>query len=683
MIRFIIAAFLALCIAVWLVRGHHIVETVTHEQPTQAWASNALQHYQQTDPNIAQLIEQSQQELAQLQSLHVIDHALGETGLREIVQDRTAGHDNALQLITQLGLNQQHFNSPEDRQAFVQSYGLLFAHLRQNGLEQSPQLTQLLQTHARTPEAWQFFQADPIGLLVWDSVADPELRQFYLTQRDWLAEVLAQLTPAADTLDPYDLSPLREMIHSTIHAAATFHPLPQQAYQLEESDIIGFTLFLPTPEQTPGLGGLIQSLVQQGVPLVEALAVCAANADFLLEKQQANGINGTANYLLRLYQTRRMVWEQAQTYPLALQADYELPGLSEPLLKRYGDKGVLEFLYIWYYDIERPRLLTHAAQALVKYEDLAVFQLTRGKEDPRFLSLLTQDFRIVPYAAVRGDAALDQVLTEPEWLDKHFQTDGSPREAAWWSAVPIVGGPVHLLKELLGGHPVTWGEFGWATLDVIDGALLIASFGTSSALSATKASAKAGTKVTTQRILQNRARYAMANATNRSFAHSTGRHFMQRSLTRMTGNVVTRNSIYFLRWSTAAIAQGGKTAVQIGRNTLIRWQSLSPTLRRVAYRSVLAIGLWETWTHRTWPMLQEEGATLPARLLDATIDVAQATVNAIADAIDEQLLNLIGFNDTLRTQIGFWLVLAILLVPLLLLLIPISRLFNIRRWRVA
>ena len=50
------------------------------------------------------------------------------------------------------------------------------------------------------------------------------------------------------------------------------------------------------------------------------------------------------------------------------------------------------------------------------------------------------------------------------------------------------------------GYPSSWGEVGWAALDIADGFLLIASFGSSTPLSAAKGVAKSSLKAVEKNI---------------------------------------------------------------------------------------------------------------------------------------------------------------------------------------
>ena len=109
---------------------------------------------------------------------------------------------------------------------------------------------------------------------------------------------------------------------------------------------------------------------------------------------------------------------------------------------------------------------------------------------------------LIPFIGRFGDEAFAMLSDDPRWAERYFLPDGTPNPEATTviDMLPIIGAPYTLGRNLLMGYPSSWGEVGWAALDIADGFLLIASFGSSTPLSAAKGVAKSSLKAVEKNI---------------------------------------------------------------------------------------------------------------------------------------------------------------------------------------
>ena len=187
---------------------------------------------------------------------------------------------------------------------------------------------------------------------------------------------------------------------------------------------------------------------------------------------------------------------------------------------------------------------------------------------------------------------------------------------------------------------MSWGELGWAGLDVIDGALLVASFGTSAPVTVAKQTAKATGRQAVKQTTRSAAKSAAAKATARSTVRSGARESFLKSFARRSG-----------RWA-APIAGGAELVFRIGRTTVSRigisarqaatrlstsWKASPLRLRKWAYRGLLGVGLYFTVTERTIPKLPEIAAGIGEQVGKIARSVTEAIPTALASALREWL----------------------------------------------
>lgn len=689
--RWALFSFLLLATLFWGNRGGVLSAGWARSKgPTEAWADEAVAEYRAKDPQIALLIESSRREVRQLAILRAIDQAEGGGGggLKRVAEGKRGAAKVGFGLVADLALDPRLPKTPEQRRGMVDAYGGYFALLRESGDEEMlEKASSKLSEAAASPELWEIVREDPAGLSVMEAVEDPALRKFYAAERDWLAEVIVQLVPRArgkegSEEEPADPAEVRAVIRQAVEAAHRYRPYPRQACAELDLGAIAFTLFMGADREGPskeGFGPVIVAAAGQGVPLDQLLDVLASNAPYLLDRIDQKGARGVAAEAVDLYRSRRAVWDKAKTYPLALQADVDLPEIALRLLedKKYQDRGILDFLYTWYHDEKNPKVLRNAAISIEKYGDLAVFQLNRGKGDPRLLRLLgAQDHRVVAYGALTGDVGLDDAEKNPRWVDKYFDPGGNPVKARWWEGVPIVGAISKVVKNWMEGLPNTWEEYGWAALDVVDGVLLVASFGTSAQATLAKQGLKSASKQGFKAIARNATGEA-ASLTRKAVrsAGLTGTSFLARMGSRLGRSMAGRLAVTLVAWARVAIHSVGQAVAKAARGLRDGYRAIS-TGRGVYFsRALLALGLAVTVTGRTLPIWTEAAADVPGGIVEWAGKVIEKSVKGLARAIDDLLERWTGLQGGARAAATYYGVLA-LLVILTLAALPV-------RWRRA
>jgi hypothetical protein len=531
-----------------------------------------------------------------------------------------------LRLATDVGMAP----SEADREAIVYSHGTTLQHLllEKDGRGADDYLDQL-EAASVDPEIWAIVRDDPVALLMWPYLEqDDVLWQFYVEQRDWLGEVLASAAPA-DRIDA------GAFFVDLVRVTQEYHPMVKQAVVVNEFGVVAVPLF-------SAYGDVLKETTRLGVPVNEALEIVFANQD------QFDGAKDTAivlaDRLIHLKKNKPTVWEAARNEPLVLRLDAAVPGLSESLLKRFAGNDVAGFLFTAYEDEIVP-----AATALERFGDLGFYILHRYQDDPRAHALLMDTkvgVRAVPFLAKFQDQGFEKLADNIKWLDRYFDADGNAKkDDSWVEAIPIAGAPVNVVSHWIKGEPVSWGELGWAAVDVADGVLLVASFGGSAPVTAAKQSAKATVKVGAKKGTQTVARNSML----KTFAKRGG------------------------SWS-LKLAGGAKAVLKIGRVTVSKigssmrgaasrlgktWATTPARFRKYAYRGMLAVGLFVTLKERTIPGLPAAAEAMGAFAGELANSATKAAGVFLASALREALG--ISSSPVARAvYIGFAIVLAIL-----------------------
>ena len=612
-------------LALWLLSGQKVLRVLNPENQNQRHLESQIEEIRKLNPEADAFFAQveDQRDSAALGSaIRAAELQVGKASALRVVADQLASQQSPpyyrlLQLAADIG----RAPSESDREAILYSHGTTVQNLlvEASGTAADDYLDQL-ESAADDPELWPIVKDDPVGLLIHPHLeAEPELWQFYRDERDWLSDILATAAPAAGAEIEGGA-----FLAGLVRTAMNNHPQVKAA--VEEFGLVALPLY-------ETYGTVLAETHQLGVPDSEALEIIFANQD------QFAGDAPSAESLVHLKKNRPAVWDAARYETLVLRLDSEVPHLSESLLKQFPQADIAAFLYTNYEDD-----VPAAAKALDKFGDLGLYILNRYQADPRVHELLANPEvgpRAIPFLARFGDQGFEKLEDNIKWLDRYFDASGNPKKGhSWIEGIPIVGAPANVVQHWVKGNPVSWGELGWAGLDVIDGALLVASFGASTPVTVAKQTAKTTGRQVVKQSTRSAASTAVTKAGVRSGTRTVARQSFLKNFSQRAG-----------RWA-APIAGGAELVFRVGKTTVSRigtgarqaglkmkttWSASPVRLRKWTYRGLLAVGLYFTVTERTIPKLPELAAGIGEQVGKIANGITGAVPTALAAALREWL----------------------------------------------
>ncbi|MEG1980729.1 MAG: hypothetical protein RR060_08360, partial [Victivallaceae bacterium] len=184
------------------------------------------------------------------------------------------------------------------------------------------------------------------------------------------------------------------------------------------------------------------------------------------------------------------------------------------------------------------------------------------------------------------------------WVDRYFDANGILRNPSdsFLELCPFVGGIATVADNWAKGYPCEWSEIGFAALDVADCALLIASAGGSSGITAAKTAAVSTGKATMK-------------ASAKELAESSFRSGLTKGIKRTAGNEIRHPQklkvLTKLRKLTISSAHGIAISVKNVAQPLLKtnahWRQLKPATRRLIYKITGGAILLHTLMERTVP----------------------------------------------------------------------------------
>jgi hypothetical protein len=530
------------------------------------------------------------------------------------------------------------------------------------------------------PALFRRTASDPIAMVLFEEVADEDVRDFYIrsnddrTHPDWLKEVIAvSVQGAGDSPSPMRLTSYSRLqdesgdepppvsVGDVVRVAYENHPIFQQA--------IFDDLALPEDQRRPP--AVVVSLFQEygpiirmavgpagNVPRSEILDVIFANEDFIEDAADRDGREAPvklAAHFAYLQKSKPGVWREARYSPLALRLEREAPNDANVVLEKYGPDDIATLLFTGYEEA-----LPKATKSVAQFGDLAITVLQmysdeEGGANGLFHQALMNPrigTRIVPFVASKGDQGLSQVEDNIAWLDKYFKEDGTPRDKSYLEAIPFVGAPANVVKNMVNGHPNEWSELGWAALDVADVGLLVCTFGASAAKQPAQQAAKQAVKAAARQAAKQAAirgtRAAAVTATRA--AARVARSQLGKSLLRaarvagkaivFTGRVLTKAWRVFkqiLSMSHAAIA----TVITKANDLRKAWAAVPQSVRRAVYGGLLTATLYVRLRYKTVPEFhllgQELGTFAGSIVKQAGVTVATAFAAFVDEAFGDVL----------------------------------------------
>lgn len=468
-----------------------------------------------------------------------------------------------------------------------------------------------LEAAAGNELVWSAVEFNPAALavtplLTWEN---RELSDFFMREAEWLAELLAwQDVPDA---------PEERMntIINYIEIARRHHPLVRElfyAFNGKNPELLGELFFL-----ADNFSDVLEQTGRNNIPLAESAEVLAVSPSI---KDYRSAVE-IANLLTIFYNRDKALWQQLREVPHFFTLYTLAPEDAEALLTEFGT-DLPGFIVIRY-----PDVIPYAANAVRQSGDTAIVILETYHALPEmdnFLSNPSLRRRLIPFIGRFGDEAFAMLSDDPRWAERYFLPDGTPNPEATTviDMLPIIGAPYTLGRNLLMGYPSSWGEVGWAALDIADGFLLIASFGSSTPLSAAKGVAKSSLKAVEKNITRIPLRQA-------------GRDILSAAAKR-SWRLAAKNSVRF----GAGLATGSiKPLWSAIRKTHTLWRNTPPAVRKWSSRAMLGAGLYITITERSakqYPEAMSNLAETLSRITEASVEhlnnAMQDAVNTIIDA---------------------------------------------------
>lgn len=658
----VLALVLGMALLAWLWRGDRVFSDMSFT----AQAERNKQELMSLDPQAAAILTRIEDERQQY-ALRVATYSASADGRRRSVLAEMAAEvskTNGLPYrarIAALALHQADLRDAETREAFLASHGTACESLAIGGdWGAASDYMMMLEQAANLPSVWSLVRDDPLALVLWVHLDNPDLKllSFYHRNRDWLAEPLAMLDLRANKGN--------WTVESALAKLAQHEKPLRIAVQQGELGVYALSVILSH-------GSLVEVCLERfDLDPSEVISVIVFNPDVFGEHEgDARWIGEKASWLATIRQRHPTVWFAAGMTPWALRLHRDAPHVSDALLEKYGPDEIAALIYQHFDDAATAAA---AAGAIDRYGDLAIYVLARY-EDEAFIKRLGDylvderiGIRVIPFVVRFGDDAFRRIEDDKDWVDRYFNPDGTPRSDPldWVQHVPG-GMALHVARNWAKGYPCEWSEIGWAAVDVADIALTVASFGGSKVVTkpakAVAKGARAAAKAEATAVKGGRA--ARASSWRKALAEF--RTAPARPGTRMSRAAEMARSIRAgtavlgeALWGTVKLAAAPvRLAYRGGKRALDAWKGLSPAKKVWIYRGLLGVGLYVTITNRMLPNLDKISAGVGDLTGKAAAGVVTMVGDALASALAEFAEQMTGGTPWAR-HLFYWAIVGVL-----------------------
>jgi hypothetical protein len=520
-----------------------------------------------------------------------------------------------------------------------------------------------LEAAKQDPDYWSLVRDDPIALTSDLLEIDRNLRREYRKNRDWYQEMLEVLIEMIEIAED-------EIEEDEKNKAGAFIRLDDLLRVVSDGKPYLMEL-VPNPRKTPieaciyfeafrEFGKAIKLVAAEGVSPKEAVEVIILNRDAFYDYQEGSDVYSVeapeivALRLIQINRERPSVWKAAQLDGFVLAFDKLTPSLSQSVLEKHPDLGVASLIVTQYED-----LASQAAKIVDEYGELGMAVLVQYEGSAIFQNLLRRadaDHRIAMVAVLKSDVGLESVFTNPANIDKWIGENGKPLEPQWWENVPG-GALTKVIQNYSRGISSDWSEIGWAAWDVADFGLLVVSFGTASAATATaKQAAKQATRQAARQTAKNAVK-KLAEAGIRRAGTAARQSAMARLITILTKSGATT----VIKWSAKIViylSRGATTLlgklVTACRNITNTVKSIPPGVRQWAARGLLGASLFVRGPERI--------RALVASINQYAVNLATDSIRSIPAGIEkayEELKKSVSGNLAFLSNAIYFLVLLV------------------------
>lgn len=563
--------------------------------------------------------------------------------------------------LAELAISERKFSSEQEQEEFLYAYGtVLQSLLHIADYDGGNQWLDWLEVATNDPVIWPLVKDDPLCLFFWRQTDDTQLVDFYHRNREWLGEPLSLIVEDQQDDTNLDDEQISENWKGLLSKLAEHEAILREV--IEEGGLGVFGI-----QQIISHGSLIELCVKEyHLDPTETACVTYFNPEILLpEKLSRDPVDihrersDLAALLNQIHKKYFSVWMAATETPFALTLYRNVGGkIANRLLSKYGPDTISIVIYS-HFEPGDPAI-SFAAKSVDKFGDLAIYVLQKHQGD-EFSRELKAAFlnpkiglRTIPFVLKFDNAAWEKMRSDPRWADRYFTADGELKVDKWEWVGDLPGGAiVQVGRNWAKGYPCTYGELGWAAFDVADAALLIASFGSSTAVTAgVKATAKQTGKSLAARAAEGIG--TMGRKINQElwspFIKGATKRVprlakMAKVASDIAAKVANLTKISILKgWSVTAISYDkAKLAVN-------NWRALKPTTRRAVYRGLLATTLFISVTQRTIP----NGDKIARGIGQLIGDAAAGTINFVGKALSAAILQFNRQMTGLTQAIVFW-----------------------------
>ena len=634
--------FVALFVAaVYCIAGPFFEQT--EKQLYRTWAENIPDEKLQKE--LVQIDDEKKRAALQL-TFRAYDKYYGaNTWARQFAEDSQKEHRPRFADIVEVAIG---INSTEDREKFVSEHMEVYSMCIKCGVatlahKYSDSLSEL---KALGGGSWTVAKKYPLAAFVYGALKEhAELWEWYVQNAAWCTGYLQSLVPDGEEGGVVELvKAMRSNQEALKLAKAEIESKTDDELRelgaADEQEVSKETFLASAFAFIEEYGDVLRPLARAEAPMLISFNVIAQNLD-AFELDTAAGRRKAGERLA-------VFWSEHETSPVWYQASlpsgmgvvklYEkVPQYAGKVIGQFGDCHVASFLLDKNYYGGNDELLTAATHAIAEWEEPGWAVLARFKESEEFKELLRRKdigFRVIPYVLVKGpNDAISQLFEDRRWADRYFNADGSLKKdkKSICEALPFIGGITTVAKNWAKGYPCTMEEIGWAAFDVVDIALTIASFGSSSA--ATTAVKEGGKQVAKQGVKQG------AKVAGKSIIKKGGKIALR------TGAKTTSEklSLKLLRGIGSGLGKVGlkmmRGAVKPVKYAVKGWKALPPAVRKNIVRTAACVMFGIAVWNRTLKLLpdiihdgtEEVVTTVGKALTAATSGIVDGLKSVIVD----------------------------------------------------
>ncbi len=616
-----------------------------------------------------------------------------EIALTKFSESLKKNESNPLMDAVSLCVDKNLASDPDDREKIIQAHGsflylkdseFLEKLLKEENLESKNEKKdkiekevfihfEKLKEFSKDPEIWALVKYDPVAVKVFSEIEDRELRDFYVKNQEWVQDLFSQYQNVKDGLNE-DVS-----IKEVLETAKKYFPLTRQTVLDSKENgcgygPLGFQLFFK-------YGHLIKACVEteKVLPLCETLEVFFAQGNYLNSFIDKKSMDSAPELLARdlgkIKKEMPFLWKATKASPGALALYADAPDYAEGAFQQCEGIDIQILLYGDYFEEDRT-LIRNATRALAKWGQMAFFTLNQYAEptaqnNPKitegnktlektiaatnnFKKVVKNDFRSVFYVSTKGQEGIPLILENNKYLDKELKENGDPKDSSYWEHLPLVGGPLVVLNNWRQGYPNSYGELGWAAIDVVSDGILIASMIPTGGASGASLVAKETARIAAKQALKRTIFNAVKDRSKNIFVKFSGSFFGK-----FIKGIASFANSFALGVPSLLINIAGKTlniGFLVAKAAVKLWTSIPEALKKFVYKSFLFLSIATSIALRTVPFLWKQFLEVIKQLPKILTDILLNAPKDLADAITKGLAGIGIPADYVRMGI-YWVIL--------------------------